>query len=150
MLAQQFDALRVIEIARAASKPVAVGGPDPTSSPQLYAAADFQVLGEAESIIDEFIAAWRRGDPQGRIRSTEIPGRRHQVADPAFRSAEAQALDVYRRAVLARLPVPVQVLRHHRALAGCHVPRPRRRCSPSSMRFMRSAIAAMSISSTTT
>jgi radical SAM superfamily enzyme YgiQ (UPF0313 family) len=32
MLAQQFDTLRVIEIARAASKPVAVGGPDPTSS----------------------------------------------------------------------------------------------------------------------
>jgi radical SAM superfamily enzyme YgiQ (UPF0313 family) len=62
MLAQQFDTLRVIEIAPAASKPVAVGGPDPTSSPQIYAAADFQVLGEAESIIDEFIAAWRRGD----------------------------------------------------------------------------------------
>ena len=65
MLAQQFDTLGVIEIARAASKPVAVGGPDPTSSPQIYAAADFQVLGEAESIIDEFIAAWRRGDRKG-------------------------------------------------------------------------------------
>ena len=65
MLAQQFDALTVIELAQRAGKPVAVGGPDPTSSPQVYAAADIQVLGEAESIIDDFIAAWRRGARTG-------------------------------------------------------------------------------------
>jgi radical SAM superfamily enzyme YgiQ (UPF0313 family) len=42
-----------------------VGGPDPTSSPQVYAAADFRVLGEAEGIIDEFVAAWRLGERTG-------------------------------------------------------------------------------------
>ena len=65
MLAQQFDSLKVIELAQRAGKPVAVGGPDPTSSPRIYAHADIMVLGEAESIIDEFIAAWRRGERTG-------------------------------------------------------------------------------------
>jgi radical SAM superfamily enzyme YgiQ (UPF0313 family) len=65
MLAQQFDSLKVIELAQRADKPVAVAGPDPTSSPRIYARADIMVLGEAESIIDEFIAAWRRGERTG-------------------------------------------------------------------------------------
>jgi len=65
MLAQQFDSLKVIELAQRAGKPVAVGGPDPTSSPRIYARADIMMLGEAESIIDEFIAAWRRGERTG-------------------------------------------------------------------------------------
>ncbi|MGY8661239.1 B12-binding domain-containing radical SAM protein [Bradyrhizobium sp. UFLA05-109] len=65
MLPQQTDALRLIELCRAKAKPVVVGGPDPTSSPHLYARADFQVLGEAESIIDEFVAAWQGGARSG-------------------------------------------------------------------------------------
>jgi len=58
MLPQQPDTLRVIELAHARRKPVVVGGPDVTSSPEAYRAADFQVLGEAEGVIDSFI---RRG-----------------------------------------------------------------------------------------
>src|SRR5262245_23738040 len=58
MLPQQADTLRLIELCRAQGKPVAVGGPDPTSSPHIYARADFQVLGEAEGVIANFIAAW--------------------------------------------------------------------------------------------
>src|SRR5262249_7103833 len=46
-------------------KPVAVGGPDPTSSPESYELADFRVLGEAEGIIHEFVAAWNAGAHQG-------------------------------------------------------------------------------------
>ncbi|MGY8678288.1 B12-binding domain-containing radical SAM protein [Bradyrhizobium sp. UFLA05-153] len=65
MLPQQADALRLIELCRARAKPVVVGGPDPTSSPHVYARADFQVLGEAEGVIDEFIAAWDRGARSG-------------------------------------------------------------------------------------
>ena len=42
-----------------------VGGPDATSSPHVYAAADFRVLGEAEGIIDNFIAAWEAGARSG-------------------------------------------------------------------------------------
>ncbi|MCP3471503.1 B12-binding domain-containing radical SAM protein [Bradyrhizobium sp. CCGUVB1N3] len=65
MLPQQADTLRLIELCRAKAKPVVVGGPDPTSSPHVYARADFQVLGEAEGVIDEFIAAWDRGARSG-------------------------------------------------------------------------------------
>jgi radical SAM superfamily enzyme YgiQ (UPF0313 family) len=65
MLPQQTDTLRLIEVCRAAGKPVAVGGPDPTSSPHVYARADFQVLGEAEGVIDAFIAAWDNGERSG-------------------------------------------------------------------------------------
>src|SRR5262249_3314720 len=45
--------------------PVVVGGPDVTSSPAIYGKADFRVLGEAETIIADFIAAWERGDDRG-------------------------------------------------------------------------------------
>lgn len=65
MLPQQADTLRLIDKCHAAGKPVVVGGPDPTSSPHVYASADFQVLGEAEGVIDEFIAAWDSGARTG-------------------------------------------------------------------------------------
>ena len=65
MLSQQADTLRLIELCRSRGKPVVVGGPDPTSSPHIYAAADFQVLGEAEGVLDEFVAAWEGGARSG-------------------------------------------------------------------------------------
>ena len=65
MMPQRPDTLAVIEIAQAHGKPVVVGGPDVTSSPEAYEQADFRVLGEAEGIIDEFISAWNSGDRSG-------------------------------------------------------------------------------------
>jgi radical SAM superfamily enzyme YgiQ (UPF0313 family) len=65
MLFQQADSLRLIRRARARGKPIAIGGPDATSSPHIYAAADFRVLGEAEGIIDDFVAAWEAGERAG-------------------------------------------------------------------------------------
>jgi radical SAM superfamily enzyme YgiQ (UPF0313 family) len=65
MLAQQVDTLELIALAQAHGKPVAVGGPDPTSSPEVYVAADFRVLGEVEGVIGEFIAAWEAGERSG-------------------------------------------------------------------------------------
>jgi hypothetical protein len=65
MLPQRPDALEVIERAHARGKVVVVGGPDVTSSPELYGAADIRVLGEAESVIDAFIAAWNAGTRGG-------------------------------------------------------------------------------------
>ena len=65
MLPQQADSLAVIEICRKRNLPVVVGGPDPTSSPHIYERADFRVLGEAESILSEFIAAWNAGRRSG-------------------------------------------------------------------------------------
>jgi radical SAM superfamily enzyme YgiQ (UPF0313 family) len=65
MLTQQRDTLDVIDLCHAEGKPVVVGGPAVTSTPQIYAAADFRVLGEAEGIIDEFITAWEAGAREG-------------------------------------------------------------------------------------
>ena len=65
MLPQRRDLLTVIDLARRRGKPVVVGGPDATSSPEVYEHADFRVLGEAEEIIGEFIAAWSSGIREG-------------------------------------------------------------------------------------
>src|SRR5499427_10112898 len=47
MLNQQPDFIRLIDLAHQHYKPVCVGGPDVSSSPHLYADADFRVIGEA-------------------------------------------------------------------------------------------------------
>jgi len=65
MLFQQADTLHLIRRAQAHGKPVAVGGPDVSSSPHIYRAADFRVLGEAEGIITALIAAWDAGERSG-------------------------------------------------------------------------------------
>jgi radical SAM superfamily enzyme YgiQ (UPF0313 family) len=65
MLVQQPDTLEIIEMCHRRGKPVVVGGPDTTSSPHVYRSADFQVLGEAEDIMDQFIAAWEAGERKG-------------------------------------------------------------------------------------
>ena len=65
MLNQQPDFIDLIDLAHLHGKPVCVGGPDVTSSPHLYADADFQVIGEAEQIIEHFIAAWESGERKG-------------------------------------------------------------------------------------
>jgi radical SAM superfamily enzyme YgiQ (UPF0313 family) len=65
MLFQQPDTLRIIEMCRARGKPVVVGGPDVTSTPDIYSSANFRVLGEAEEIMEDFVAAWRSGAEEG-------------------------------------------------------------------------------------
>jgi len=65
MLFQQPDTLRIIEMCRARCTPVVVGGPDVTSAPDIYNRANFRVLGEAEEIMKDFVAAWRSGAERG-------------------------------------------------------------------------------------
>jgi len=65
MLFQQPDTLRIIEMCRARGKPVVVGGPDVTSTPNIYCSANFRVLGEAEEIMEDFVAAWQSGAEEG-------------------------------------------------------------------------------------
>ena len=72
---------------------------------------------------------------QGRVHRREIQDRHDAEPAAALRSAQARALSLHRRPVLARLPVHLRVLRHHRAV------RPRAahqdaatRCSPSCRR----------------
>jgi radical SAM superfamily enzyme YgiQ (UPF0313 family) len=65
MLPQQDDALVVIDICRRHGKPVAIGGPDAMSSPDVYRHANFLVLGEAEGLIEKFVEAWAAGAATG-------------------------------------------------------------------------------------
>jgi radical SAM superfamily enzyme YgiQ (UPF0313 family) len=65
MLPQRPDTLKVIAWAQARGKPVVIGGPDAMSSPDIYEAAEFRVLGEAEAILPAFVEAWNRGDRCG-------------------------------------------------------------------------------------
>ncbi|HYA07205.1 MAG TPA: radical SAM protein, partial [Xanthobacteraceae bacterium] len=65
MLFQQADTLDLIDMCRARALPVVVGGPDVSSSPHRYATANFRIVGEAEGIIDQFIAAWEEGQREG-------------------------------------------------------------------------------------
>ena len=59
MLVQKDSMLQLIRAAKERGKPVAVGGPYPTSLPQeaLDAGADFLVRGEAENIMPLFLSA---------------------------------------------------------------------------------------------
>ncbi len=73
MLPQQLDTLRVITMAHAHGKPVVVGGPDVTSSPHVYSDAEFRVIGEAEGIMDRFVAEWRAGATGGEFTADGFP-----------------------------------------------------------------------------
>jgi len=70
MLPQQFKILRLIDQAHSRRKKVVVGGPDPTSQPQIYTNADYLVLGEAEDSIVPFLDALNKGAEKG----TFLPG----------------------------------------------------------------------------
>jgi len=72
MLPQRVDCTAVIDLCRVRGKPVVVGGPDATSSPEVYAQADFLVLGEAEGILDQFVTAWEEGERAGRFQAAKF------------------------------------------------------------------------------
>ncbi len=67
MNVQRSDCLRVIALAQARGKTVVVGGPDVTSEPDAYLSADFQVCGEAESVIGLLVAALQDGQRRGKF-----------------------------------------------------------------------------------
>lgn len=91
MLPQQPDTLRVVALCKARGKPVAVGGPDVTSSPHAYANADFRVIGEAEGLMGEFVRAWNAGKRRGTFEAekfktdvTTSPTPRFDLLKPGF------------------------------------------------------------------
>ena len=65
MLPQQKGILTTIQRAHDKGRPVAVGGPDPTSQPHIYKKADFLVLGEGEVTIPPFIEDLGQGVTSG-------------------------------------------------------------------------------------
>jgi radical SAM superfamily enzyme YgiQ (UPF0313 family) len=73
MLPQQRTLLGLIELCHARGKPIAVGGQDPTSQPEIYASADYLVLDEGEMTIPKFLADLAAGATRGTYRSEEKP-----------------------------------------------------------------------------
>ncbi|MCM2373855.1 B12-binding domain-containing radical SAM protein [Aporhodopirellula aestuarii] len=73
MLPQQPGILELVARARAEEKFVVVGGPDPTSQPQIYQEADAIVMGEGELTIPMWLEAWRDGNPRGVFETAEKP-----------------------------------------------------------------------------
>lgn len=75
MVIQKQDFRQLIQKGVALGKKVAVGGPYPTSYPEvaLEAGAQFLVLDEGECTIPPFVEALTRGDERGIFRSAEKP-----------------------------------------------------------------------------
>ncbi|MEZ6137341.1 MAG: radical SAM protein [Pirellulaceae bacterium] len=73
MLPQQAGVLQIIEEAMQRGKYVVVGGPDPTSQPQIYAHSDALVLGEGELSIPIWLDSWRNGQPYGTFATNDSP-----------------------------------------------------------------------------
>ena len=65
MLAQHADTVEVIESRRSMASRSSSAARTITSSPGSLSQADFQVLGEAEGILEEFIEAWTNGERKG-------------------------------------------------------------------------------------
>jgi len=91
MLPQQQDILAIIDRAQIRGKPIAVGGTDVTSSPHRYAQADFRILGEAEEVMAEFVAAWTEGARHGRFQAARFP----DLADSPVPRFDLLKLDRY-------------------------------------------------------
>lgn len=89
MLTQEPEMRWIISRAHAHGKPAAVGGPDPTHRPELYAEAEWLVLDEGEVTIPPFVEALKRGDKGGTFRSggekpdmSLVPPPRYDLVDP--------------------------------------------------------------------
>ncbi len=84
MLPQQRNTLPLVKMCEERGIPTVVGGPDVTTSPHLYEMASFRVLGEAEDVIDDFIAAYRRGDRTGTFEAPKFKADVTQTPIPRF------------------------------------------------------------------
>lgn len=71
MLPQQKSMLSFIRRAHDLDRMVVVGGPDPTSQPDIYHEADFLVMGEGEITIPMFLSDLEKGAKSGRYCSEE-------------------------------------------------------------------------------
>ncbi|MFK7737162.1 MAG: B12-binding domain-containing radical SAM protein [Pirellulaceae bacterium] len=65
MLPQQGGILEIVERANQLGLFTVVGGPDPTSQPDLYESAKAIVTGEGEASIPVWLRSWRAGKPNG-------------------------------------------------------------------------------------
>ena len=116
----QLESMRgVLRRARAMGRRTVVGGPAPSTAPELFEEADHVFRGEAEGRLDLLVRVLEAPTPEApRLLSPagdERPDLR-LARVPRFDLLDALAVREPRAPVLARLPVPVRVLRHHRDL----------------------------------
>lgn len=71
MLSQQPGIIAIIRKAHEFGKKVVAGGPDPTCQPDLYAEADYLVIGEGENTIPLFLDDLNRGISMGTYLNSE-------------------------------------------------------------------------------
>ena len=71
MLPQQQSMITLIDKAHQYGLPVVVGGPDPSSQPNLYQSADYLVYGEGELTIPMFLEDLGKGCGSGEYKSEE-------------------------------------------------------------------------------
>jgi len=83
MLPQQSGTLEIIAKAHENGKRVVVGGPDPTSQPDIYKDADFLVCGEGEVTIPLFLEDMKKGRPR-RIYKTDQLADMSKAVIPRF------------------------------------------------------------------
>jgi radical SAM superfamily enzyme YgiQ (UPF0313 family) len=92
MITQQRRTLEIVARAKRLGTPVAVGGPDPTSQPDVYATADYRVLDEAENTLPAFLEALARGESGGVFRG---PDPKPDVTDSPVPRFDLLALEDY-------------------------------------------------------
>jgi uncharacterized radical SAM superfamily protein len=84
MMFQQASTLDIIELCRSHGKPVAVGGPDVSSSPHVYERANFRLVGEAEGEIDHLIDAVDSGSNEGLFEAPKFQADVTKTPKPRF------------------------------------------------------------------
>ena len=73
MLPQQSRLLNLVDRVHSRGKKVVIGGPDPTSQPDVYESADYLVLGEAERSLTPFLNDLEKGVPAGIYEPDGLP-----------------------------------------------------------------------------
>jgi uncharacterized radical SAM superfamily protein len=84
MMFQQAGTLDIIELCRSHGKPVAVGGPDVSSSPHVYERANFRFVGEADGEIDRLIDAVESGSNEGLFEAPKFQADVTKTPKPRF------------------------------------------------------------------
>jgi hypothetical protein len=111
---QRDSLVAIVERCRALGLRTVVGGPIASSLPAAELKADHVVIGEAESLIAELARDLERNG-QARVPGRGTAGDDDQPAARPEPDQDEPLLD-HGRAVLARLPVQLRVLRHYRDL----------------------------------
>jgi radical SAM superfamily enzyme YgiQ (UPF0313 family) len=93
MIVQKDDLLAQIQIAKQHNTLVAVGGPYPTSQPEMVQTADFMILDEGEITLPMFVEAIERGDTSGVFRAAN--GEKPDVTGTPVPRYDLLELDAY-------------------------------------------------------